>query len=83
MSGGDGTGGKEKSSFPHPVPVQSLKWLRESDPELRREEGSVFEAAALSFSSLVQELESSLVSHVLSKARETCKKYRAVRSVIR
>ena len=79
QSAGSGSAREEKGL---PLPVQSLKQLRESDHELRREEGSVFEAAAMSFSSLVQELEGTVAAHVLNSAREACKKYRAERLVM-
>ncbi len=64
-----------------PMPVKSLQQLRHSDHDFRREEGSVFEAAAVSFLSLVQELEGRIATEVLTKAKATCKKYRGERSV--
>lgn len=63
------------------VPVETLQQLRSADQDLRSEEGSVFEAAASSFSSLVEEMEHRLVTEVVDKAKLTSRKYRAERFV--
>ncbi len=62
--------------------MQSLQQLRATDPDLRREEGSVFEAAAVSFSLLVEELGGRIAAEVLANARTACKKYRGERSAV-
>ena len=64
------------------MPVESLQQLRQTDPAFQKEEGSVFEAAAASFSSLVLELEGRIVAEVVTKAKAACKKYKGERSVL-
>lgn len=62
-----------------PMPVTSLQQLRNSDPDFRREEGSVFDTAASAFSSLVQEMQARIVTEVIGHAKDACSKYKAER----
>lgn len=63
------------------VPVETLQQLRSADQDLRNEEGSIFEATASAFSSLVVEMEHRLVAEVVEKAKLACRKYKAERCV--
>lgn len=62
-----------------PMPVASLQYLRSSDTDFRKEEGSLFETAASAFSMLVKDLENRVLMEIIAQAKAKCHKYRAER----